>query len=351
MARIIYRSLFASLFCVLIEVSIFSQAFNGHTPSGLESGSSLGSYQINGLDSINYYNGNLSFNLPLHNVGGRGEAGYAIMLNVESHWSMKFEPGPEGTPGEWFPEFNSWPPRQYKYMPGILLRRGTVTSGTTCPDPPAVGSVYYVTKLTFIAGDGTATELIDTVLNGGWSTSYCTWPADGGFNRGTIFTSRDGSAMTFVSDAPIHDTPYSNTYVGNEGMNGWLSFRNGLRYRIEDGLVTKIRDRNGNEITLQYTSDPPWFRSLIGITDSLNRRVTIEYGVNDGSYGTVDRITIIRNPSSENRVIRIKNDYYFNSLYLEAGESSPCTQPSISCSQMRPTQSCPICKPLKTASL
>jgi hypothetical protein len=223
-------------------------------------------------------------------------------------------------------------------MPGILLRRGTVTSGNTCPDPPAVGQVYYVTKLTFIAGDGTETELIDTVLNGKWSTSYCTVLGDGGFNRGTIFTSRDGSAMTFVSDAPIYDTPYSTSYAGYEGMNGWLSFRNGLRYRIEDGLVTKIRDRNGNEITLQYTSDPPWFRSLIGITDSLNRHVTIEYGVNDGSYGIVDRITIIRNPSSENRVIRIKNDYYFNSLYLEAGESSPCTEPSIWCSQMRPTK-------------
>jgi hypothetical protein len=205
MAQIIYRSFFALLCCVLIEVSSFSQAFNGHTPSGLESGSPLGSYQTGGLDSINYYNGNLSFNLPLLQVGGRGGAGYPITLNVESHWSYNFVPGPDG--GDWFPEFNKWPPVSFKYMPGVLLRRGTLTSGNSCPEPPAVGPVFYVTKLTFIAGDGTATELIDTIADGKWRTSQCTWPADGGFNRGAIFTSRDGSATTFISDVPIHDTP------------------------------------------------------------------------------------------------------------------------------------------------
>jgi RHS repeat-associated protein len=331
MTRIIYRAFFALLCCALIEISIFSQAFDGHTPSGLASGNPLGSYQVSGLDSINYYNGNLSFNLPLHQVGGRGEAGYTIALNVESHWSRRFQPDPEGDgPGEWFSEFNSWPARDYRYTPGILLLRGMVTSHEGCPSPIGTGQVFYTTKLTFIAGDGTETELIDTALNGRWSTSYCTWPADGGFNRGTTFTSRDGSAMTFVSDAPIRDTPFRTTYSGNEGLRGWLAFRNGLHYRIEDGFVTKIRDRNGNEITLHYTSDSPAFRHLIAITDSLNRRVTIEYGANDGSYGVVDRITVVRNPSSENRVIRIKNDYI-------VGGYPPCP-PAGSCVQSRPTK-------------
>jgi len=58
--------------------------------------------------------------------------------------------------------------------------------------------------------------------------------------------------------------------------------RDGTRYRINGGLVTWMRDRNGNKLTFTYASQTP-----VSITDSLNRQVTITYG----SPGGYDEIT------------------------------------------------------------
>jgi len=61
---------------------------DGSTPAGLKPGAPSGSYGLSGFDNINLYNGNLNFRLPLLSIGGRGGAGYTMMLPIEQHWTM-----------------------------------------------------------------------------------------------------------------------------------------------------------------------------------------------------------------------------------------------------------------------
>src|SRR5262245_16171955 len=46
-------------------------------------GSPTGSYPIDNLESINYCNGRVHFELPLLNVEGRGTAQQAVMLTID----------------------------------------------------------------------------------------------------------------------------------------------------------------------------------------------------------------------------------------------------------------------------
>jgi RHS repeat-associated protein len=60
-------------------------------------------------------------------------------------------------------------------------------------------------------------------------------------------------------------------------------FADGTRYRVDNGLVTSIRDRNGNVLTFTYGTDPTnaiTYQRLINVTDSLNRQVSISYADN-----------------------------------------------------------------------
>jgi RHS repeat-associated protein len=103
-------------------------------------------------------------------------------------------------------------------------------------------------------------------------------------NRGKIFTTADGQSATFISDDDIYDSinPGSPTQFG---PYGYLKLKDGTVYRIDEGLVTWMRDRNGNKLSFTYTSF-----ALTTITDSLNRQITIEYGVMDPTYGYCNRI-------------------------------------------------------------
>jgi hypothetical protein len=110
--------------------------------------------------------------------------------------------------------------------------------------------------------------------------AYC----QGGFNRGRVFISTDGSAATFISDTDIVDVVHSDS-PDTYGVSGYLMLRDGTRYRLDYGMVSWIRDRNGNRMTFTNLG------AVTSITDSLNRSVTIAYNVNDAQYGTGTRIT------------------------------------------------------------
>ena len=61
-------------------------ATDGTTPLALSPGAPAGSYALSGFETINEYNGNLNFKLPLLQIGGRGSASYVLSLPIESHW-------------------------------------------------------------------------------------------------------------------------------------------------------------------------------------------------------------------------------------------------------------------------
>jgi hypothetical protein len=127
-----YQKIF--LFCLLITLLITTAGVtgaqtsntDGTTPTGMAPGGPAGSYGLTGFESVNLFNGNLNFNLPLYQVRGRGGAGYTITLPLEQKWRVEqfaFTPPnsqPIFTPvGEW------WSGLKPGYGPGVMMgRRG-----------------------------------------------------------------------------------------------------------------------------------------------------------------------------------------------------------------------------------
>jgi RHS repeat-associated protein len=274
---------------------------DGSTPLGLAPGAPAGSYALSGFDNVNLYNGNLNFRLPLAHINGRGSAGYTMMLPIEKRWTVTKDI--IGQDVYYFPE-DTWWSDDIKpgYGPGVMhIRYGTFVKNT-CNH--GGGWIEYfnrftLTRLTFTMPDGTEIEMIDQLTQGALRTNpACPTQAP---SRGTVFISTDGTGATFISDITINDLIIYSSSVASSTVYGYLVLRDGTRYRIDNGVVTWMRDRNGNRLTFTYDG----FRRVTSITDSLNRQVTIAYDVNDGApYGVCDRITI-KGFGGETRISRV----------------------------------------------
>jgi YD repeat-containing protein len=259
-------------------------ATDGSTPLGLQPGSPAGSYALSGFDNVNLYNGNLSFQLSLLGVAGRGEAQMPVMLPISGKWRVSDVaiPQPNGTfTHRYLPLQSWWENNERKYSPGTMAGRQAGLEEMECADGTKVFA-YSITRLTFTAPDGTEYELRDQLTGG--------QPANNGLcnylnpqSRGTVFITTDGSAATFVSDATIYDQPISPN-SGEIYPSGYFLLADGTRYRIDNGLVSWVRDRNGNKLTFSYDAN----NRVSTITDSLKRQVTITYNTGPG---TSDQIT------------------------------------------------------------
>src|SRR5262249_20134684 len=175
--------------------------------------------------------------------------------------------------------------------------------------------------LTFTASDGTEYEFRDKESEGkpqeqlmSNMAHLCNDPTALGASRGRVFVTKDGSAATFISDTPIYDRPRSPATAAGFWFyypDGVLKFKDGTTYRIDDGLVSWIRDRNGNRISFTYNG--PGSR-VATITDSLNRQITFTYDYQDvAPYGLCDLITFT-GYGGATRVIRISKTNLGNAL-------------------------------------
>ena len=160
-----------------------------------------------------------------------------------------------------------------------------------CPDN-GIG----LTRFTFTAADGTEYEFRDVQSDGATMDNVYQLDPNNEFicnlvlthPRGRVFVTSDGSAATFISDVEINDhsdstDPYSSPPGELAYPTGYLFMRDGTCYRIGDGGVVWMRDRNGNRITFQYEFINPNWRTTI--TDSLNRVVTIDKRLHDPVSG------------------------------------------------------------------
>ena len=271
----------------------YSSPTIGATPLALTPGAPAGSFALSGFDNVNLFNGNLNFRLPLLHIGGRGSAGYTMTLKIEQKWRVEtaaFLPPPTG--GEPAPSVINhipvgywWAGLEPGYGPGVLQGRHSGDGSRTCAGFSTTQRFFdqTLTRLTFTAPDGTEYEFRDE-LTGGTPHFLALGEQCGTttFSRGKVWITDGGAAATFISDVEIRDqyadpTVYPGDLIPANASgalfypSGLLFMRDGTRYRIDNGIVSWIADRNGNQINFSG-----WVLPNL-ITDSLNREVTITY--------------------------------------------------------------------------
>jgi RHS repeat-associated protein len=295
-----------------------SSPLDGKTPSGLAPGSPAGSYALSGFDQVNLFNGSLSFRLPLMKVGGRGSAGYTMMLPIEQKWIVKTgETPPSGVP-LMSPNPNWWEGIRPGYSPGVLQGRRAVHetnrhyNSTSESQMLTQIDLLTLTRLTFTTADGTEYELRDK-LTGGAPYNDIWFPNPGdhyGFDRGTVFTTADGTSATFVSDEAIKDlvVPQMTQTQRFVIPSGVIYLRDGTRYRIDSGRVSWIRDRQGNQVS---------FGQGAFATDSLGRAVNITPAPTVPGYDQINFAGYGGAP----RAVRVYHDYLGSRLRPNSGYS------------------------------
>lgn len=290
------RNLFTPSFRYLFVTCLFLPAVagmasaqtsvtDGSTPLALAPGAPAGSYALSGFDNINAYNGNLNFRLPLLHIGGRGGAGYTMVLALEKHWRVLHKSNDYQEIE--LPTSNVWTAITSRYTAGELEGR----LGRD-PFPCPYVTTTMLSRLTFTAPDGSEYELRDQLTGGQPQSYYC---GGGGPypSRGTVFVTADGTSATFISDTTIHD---DSTALN---PSGYLMLRDGTRYRIDMGHVTWMRDRNGNKLNFSYGA------YQMTVTDSLNRQVSVSYADFQSTF--YDLITF-KGYGGVSRSIRINYD-------------------------------------------
>ena len=264
-----------------VDVTAQTSATDGKTPSGLTPGAPAGTYPLTDIENINLFNGNLNFALPLLKVGGRGKAQYTMMLPIEQHWrtfSGAFDLGGGNLLYYSAPEANWWTGLKPGYGPGVVQARQVADGPLTC-----AGTEFYstgMTRLTFTAPDATEYELVDLSYGGRPLQAPGCYLAT--TTRGKVFVSNTGAGLTFISDFNI--TEFNNAPGPIIwGASGYLKFPDGTTYRVDGGLVSSIRDANGNTLTFSYGTNPTeplTYQRVTSVTDALKRQISISYADN-----------------------------------------------------------------------
>jgi hypothetical protein len=150
------------------------------------------------------------------------------------------------------------------------IEKKPLQSGVIDCSSGIVRAAKTLTLLYFVAPNGTRYELRDKNSQGSINNvNNCTSLA---YNRGTVFTSVDGSAATFISDQPITDKLLLGDDSSFVNPTGYLNLPNGSTYRFEGGDFKWLRDKNGNIIN-SITSLQPDGTYASGLRDSINREL------------------------------------------------------------------------------
>ncbi len=272
--------LFLTLAGLLIAQSSTTN-MDGSTPAGMQPGTPAGSYSLSGIDSISLYSGKGGIRIPLLTVGGRGEAGYTMVLPLQHLWALETED--DGNGNSWQQAVSRSTPFTVlwadvpPFSPGILVQR-TANGGVAANGCGTTFWTQTVSRLTWIAADGTEIELVDAGTGGDVLSNGCGREAA----RGTDFVSRDGSSVEFISDSPVSDDYYSRySYYPDSVQGGYLRWKNGVTYRIDNSNVSWIRDRNGNRTQFNYGSYYDNGSTLASVVDSNGRTISFSYSASE----------------------------------------------------------------------
>ena len=92
----------------------------GGTPSLLTPGAPAGAYPLEGFDTVNLFNGNLNFSLPILTIKGRGNVSHTINLRIEQRWQVD---GYSAAFGVYVPMAHWWTGIEPGYGPGTMEGR------------------------------------------------------------------------------------------------------------------------------------------------------------------------------------------------------------------------------------
>ena len=263
-------------------VSAQTQQSSGPTDNGKKSGF-LAGFPLNGLDSVNLYNGRVSFTLPIATIGARGGASYQPTVSISrtfvmrsfknwsfagSHW---MEPVYR-TISEGYSDSMDFSNFRAGLLPAVIIGRRTRDNHPS-PEIPFLGNPCRTLTKLHVRMAGREIELRDVMTNG---EPHFDDTGTLSFNRGHQFHAVDGSGTLFISDSPIADeTCTDNGWAAMNGNNvlfpsGILMMKDGTRYRFVEGQPKWMRDRNGN--TLRFPSPGE-------AIDSIGRRTVLNGGV------------------------------------------------------------------------
>lgn len=277
-------------------VAQVTSALDGATPPVLAPGQPVGSYALSGFESVNLYGGGLTFHLPVVPLAGNGAPATPLFVNVERRWVMMFDSDNNGY--SHYPlDSDFFLSDRRDYAPGTLaLRVQGRNVFTNCSEGASVLFREVLTRITFREANGTEHEFVGAT-SGGFPASYqptargdnfpgqySCFPAASTSNLGRVWVTRDGSFMTLLLESDVTQYGTAASLESDPDvtatLTGYLYTMEGTRYRIEQGLVTNVRDRNGRFTSYVYGTDTNNMASLfrpISITDPIGRTTTITY--------------------------------------------------------------------------
>jgi RHS repeat-associated protein len=298
----------ALLLTGVFSIGLYAQTeSDGPTPPALATGNPRPSYALSGIDNINYFNGSLNISIPLLTVGGRGDATRSLVVPLQVQWivdpstlaplqDVSTAPGLNGYVGY---SLGGYIGLQSAFT---AYQQNPCTSGLFNGQYEPSGNV--LSWMVWNAPDGTQTALADEASNGVVQQGSCN-----PYDRGRVFHSYDGSSLTFVSGSDLYDGP-------NNQFTGTLYFPNGTQYKIDGGttgqFVSRILDRNGNQITEQWNGYQSGTCSngyvpggIYNLQDSAGRTVTVNYTTNPACNPSDKIIYAGSQASGTNRTITV----------------------------------------------
>jgi RHS repeat-associated protein len=293
-----------------VTVAFGQNAFDTGTPAESKGGTALlSTFAPDKIETVNLANGNLNVHIPLVTVGGRGSASFTIALsNNAKLWTgeQAFNSLDQITVGGttyddllmrmenviaigsgWF--ILKAPAIKARHIEIDWLRR-SVCSGN------ANGPAKVLTKVWLVLPDGSEIEMRDRATQGEpHATSVnpdCT-PNNNDVDRGRVWYSTDGSAITYVTNAD------NGVVAGQLAGNIFLSDGTKLTIR-SGGSCSYITDRNGNFVQISYNQPA---NGAVTYTDQLGRQVILEPKAGGASTGAT--VTITGYNGMADRVIQV----------------------------------------------
>ncbi|MFZ0750493.1 MAG: hypothetical protein WAM70_14105, partial [Pyrinomonadaceae bacterium] len=329
---------------VLLFLSAFTATVNAQPASvGL-----AGKESASVTDGVDVFSGQLENVLPLVSVQGRGDAGAGLFFPLRNpQWQVKetnsvSSPGSDRTYYFYKPELTG---PGYNYAAGYnYYRGGYAMLGKLVVETKFTGWYFMetpsVTEITLTSNNGSIVRFRDVLTNGQpldargrgcVMSGYQTPNPPPACSRGRVFRSISGENMTFVADADIYDIILYEGYgspspwSAQSNIAGTLYLSNGTRMRVDNSFnnITKITDRNGNSINIEYNVElGPTYHFLKKITDSLNREISIIYGDHTSGSSYFDEI-VFKGFGNAERRIRINYTPIGNALIPGESLSQP----------------------------